>query len=125
VSIRRDGVHVEVTLSDAGDGTVQVAIEGAGRLGVERALLFGIAANSQDYLVVLKEGGAALGRWDGATWAPFDHHALAPKAAAGRFTFSLAFDDLGARAFDYWIAAVRGDDVEAAPDWGRFTSLSS
>ena len=116
---------MDVSLREAGDGTVQVAIEGAGRLGVDGALLFGIAANSEDYLVVLRPGGAVLGRWDGATWASFPHRALAPKAGGERFTFSLAFDDLGARTFDYWIAAVRGDDVEAAPDWGRFTSLAS
>lgn len=116
---------MDVTLSDAGEGAVQVAIDGAGRLAADRALLFGIAAGGADYLVVLRPGGAVLGKWDGAGWAPFPHRALAPRARNGRLTFTLALDDLGARAFDYWLSAVRGDDVEAAPECGRFTSLRS
>ena len=116
---------MDVTLSEAGDGTIQVAIDGAGRLGADRALLFGIAAAGDDYLVVLRPGGAVLGRWDGASWAPFPHRALTPRAGAERFTFSLALDDLRASSFDYWLTAVRGDDVEAAPEWGRFTSLDA
>ena len=116
---------MQVTLREAGNGTVQVAIDGAGRLGVDRALLFGIAANGDDYLVVLRPGGAVLGRWDGAAWAPFPHRALAPRAAEERFTFSLALDDLQSSSFDYWLAAVRGEDVEAAPEWGSFTSLDA
>jgi hypothetical protein len=117
--------HVEVTLREAGDGTIQVAIDGAGRLDLERALLFGIAADGRDYLVVLRPGGAVLGRWNGVTWAPFPHRALAPRAGGERLTFSLALDDLGARTFDYWLTAVCGDAVESAPEWGRFTSLRS
>ena len=78
-----------------------------------------------DYLVVLRPGGAVLGRWDGASWAPFPHRALTPRAGVERFTFSLALDDLRASSFDYWLTAVRGDDVEAAPEWGRFTSLDA
>lgn len=114
---------MDVTLRDAGDGTVEVTIDDAGRLGNDRALLFGIAAAGHDYLVVLRRGGAVLGKWDGATWAPFPHQALGPRAGPGGFTFSLALDDLGARSFDYWLSAVHGDDVESAPEWGRFTSL--
>jgi hypothetical protein len=118
---------VEVTLTDAGNGTVEVKIDGAGRLGIDRALLFGIAAAGNDYLVVLRPGGAALGKWNGADWAPFPHRALAPRASTDRagYSFSLALADLGTQSFDYWLAAVHGDDVERTPEWGRFTSLSS
>ena len=116
---------MEVRVSESGDGTVRVAIDGAGRLGVDRALLFGIAAGGDDYLVVLRPGGAVLGRWDGATWAPFPHRTLAPRAGAERFTFSLALEDLGTSSFEYWLAAVQGDDVESAPEWGSFTSLDA
>jgi hypothetical protein len=123
VSGRGHRVHVDVTLRDAGNGTVEVTIDGAGGLGVDRALLFGIAAAGDDYLVVLRPAGAVLGKWDGAAWAPFPHQALGPRAGSGGYSFSLALADLGARTFDYWLSAVRGDDVEAAPEWGRFTSL--
>ena len=117
--------RVEARVTENGDGTVRVAIDGAGRLGVDRALLFGIAAGTEDYLVVLRPGGAALGRWDGTSWSPFPHRALGPRAGGECFTFSLALDDLGTPSFDYWLAAVQGDDVEAAPEWGTFTSLCS
>jgi len=125
VSAAGDRSDVEVTLREAGDGTVHVAIEGAGRLGVDRALLFGIASGGDDYLVVLRPGGAVLGRWDGIAWSPFPHRALGPRDSGERFTFTLALDDLGTSRFEYWLAAVRGDDVEAAPEWGSFTSLDS
>jgi hypothetical protein len=125
VSGRRQGLGVEATCRDAGNRTVQVAIDGAGPLGADRALLFGIAAGGDDYLVVLRPGGAVLGRWDGLAWAPFPHRALAPRVGREGFTFSLALDDLHASSFDYWLAAVQGDEVEAAPDWGTFTSLDS
>ena len=114
---------MEDRVTENGDGTVGVAIDGAGRLGADRALLFGIAAGTDDYLVVLRPGGAVLGRWDGLAWAPFPHRALGPRAAGERFTFSLALDDLGTPSFDYWLAGVRGDEVEAAPECGTFTSL--
>jgi hypothetical protein len=116
---------VKVTVEDAGNGTVAVAIDGAGRLAEGRALLFGIAAAGDDYLVVLRAAGAVLGKWDGASWAPFPHRALVPRARNDTFTFSLAFDDIGATSFDYWATAVRGGNVESAPDTGRFTSLRS
>ena len=116
---------MEATLRDAGDGTVEVEIEGAGQLGADRALLFGIVAAGDDYLVVLRPGGAVLGKWNGAAWAPFPHRALTPRARTDRtgYSFSLALGDLGATGFEYWLAAVHGDDVERAPEWGRFTSL--
>lgn len=126
------GCHVEIRVEDAGNGTVAVAIDGAGRLGDGRALLFGIAAGGHDYLVVLRPAGAVLGKWDGASWAPFPHRTLVPRVRDGGFMFSLALDDLGATSFDYWAAAVRGAAVEAAPPpplpalaTGRFTSLRS
>jgi hypothetical protein len=114
---------VEATVTENADGTVRVAIDGAGRLHADRALLFGIVAGAADYLVVLRPAGAVLGRWNGAAWAPFAHRALGPRAAGERFTFSLALDDLGTPTFDYWLAAVQGDAVVATPEWGTFTSL--
>lgn len=116
---------MQATLRDGGGGTVEVTIGGAGGLGADRALLFGIAAAGDDYLVVLRPAGAVLGKWNGASWAPFPHRPLEPRTNGDGFAFSLALADLGARSFDYWVAAVQGDAVQAAPEWGRFTSLPS
>jgi hypothetical protein len=121
----------QVSVVDGGNGTVQVAIDLDADISSGATLLMGINADRDmgtgahcgcDYMVFADDEGMSLGKWFEGAWTPFPHQGLKPMETSGHLTFTLTLADLGAtQAFDYWVAGVRGGDVDSAPDDGVFT----
>jgi hypothetical protein len=121
----------QVSVVDGGNGTVLVAIDLDADISAGATLLMGIDSDRNtatgapcgcDYMVVADEAGVGLGKWLDGAWSPFPHQGLNPMETGGRLTFTLTLADLGGTtAFDYWVAGVRGDDIDYAPDDGVFT----
>jgi len=116
-----------VTLSDNGDGTVGFRIDLVPGISDDESgvvVLVDADRNPQtgsdgaEFAVVADAQGAGLARWDGSDWADFEHQPLSPDLDGGTLTFRLTLSDIGVTAFDFRVGAVRGDDVDLAPDGG-------
>jgi hypothetical protein len=116
----------QVSLTDAGNGTIHVAIDLDAEIAAGSSLVMGIDADRDastgahcgcDYMVFADDEGLSLGKWIETQWADFPRQPLDPEEDGGRLTFTLTLADLGGtRAFDYWVATYRGDDSDYAPE---------
>jgi hypothetical protein len=121
----------QVSLTDNGNGTVGVAIDLDADIPAGSSVLMGINADRDmstgahcgcDYMVAADDEGLVLAKWVETDWADFLHQPLDPEENGGHITFTLTLADLGGtKAFDFWVARLRGDDTDYAPEDGVFT----
>lgn len=72
-----------------------------------------------EYGVFASDTGLSLGKWDGTSWAAFDHQPLQATLTATDLAFTITLADLGGvTAFEFAAGALRGDDVDVVPDHG-------
>lgn len=124
----------KVTLTP-GTGTVTVDVTFTGTVGTDGTLLTLIDSdrNQQtgndgfEYAVFADATGFALVKWDGTNFSDFTHQPPNAQLTATDLTYTLTLADLGGvQSFDFVVGAIRGDDIDAAPDngLGTFTAAA-
>jgi hypothetical protein len=71
-----------------------------------------------EYEIIVTQSTWAFLKWDGSQMSPFSHQPVVVGYAGGVLAIAFCTCDLGTQSFDFGIGAVRGSDVDIAPDTG-------
>jgi hypothetical protein len=122
----------KVVLTDKGDGTVGVEIDLAAVIpdDGDSMVWLGIDADrnrqtgdelGDEYGVGIDATGAWMMKYDGGDWIQFNHTPTAPNVLGGRLGFTLTLSDFGVTSFNFIVLSFKGDDSDAAPEYGAFS----
>jgi hypothetical protein len=71
-----------------------------------------------EYEIIVTQNSWAFLKWDGSQMSPFSHQPVVVGYSGGVLAIAFCTCDLGTQSFDFGIGAVRGNDVDIAPDTG-------
>jgi hypothetical protein len=122
----------KVVLTDKGDGTVGVEVDLAAVIpdDGDSMVWLGIDADQNrqtgdelgtEYGVGIDATGAWMMKYDGTDWVQFNHTPSAPSVLGGRLGFTLTLSDFGVTKFNFIVLSFKGDDSDAAPEFGAFS----
>jgi hypothetical protein len=71
-----------------------------------------------EYEILVTQSAWAFLKWDGSQMSPFSHQPVVVGRTAGALAIAFCSCDLGTQSFNFGVGAVRGNDVDIAPDNG-------
>jgi hypothetical protein len=116
---------------DSGSGALAFAIQLANNDDLSNAgvlLAFDTDHNAAtgnqlgaEYEIFVTQNAWVFLKWDGSQMSPFSHQPVVIVRSGSTLGIALCSCDLGTQSFDFGLGAIRGNDVDVAPDTGTWS----